>query len=198
MSEQDYQLKADSLETDPVRCLRAGLGHSLNLVTNPAHTWPTISELPWSYGYTLTHYILIMMAVPTLAQFFGKSFALKDMTVPLFEMVVRAGALTGSCVVASLVAERLSRKLGSPIDHIQALKLIGFSYSAYYLASPLFFIPFEFAIALTRMLSLFACIFLLHEGTNYYCSFEGVNRWTFLAAMSTLMIGGDLLIAVIM
>jgi hypothetical protein len=199
VNNDNYQLKATAnAGFDPAEIMKSGARMSLNLAVRPAVTWPEVVELPWNYARTLTHYICPMMLLPVLTQFLGESLALGDFTVPLFKVFFRYFALIVGCVIASLIGERLARMLRSPIDNTQALKLIGFSYSAYFLASPLFLIPSVFAIALARILSFFACLFVLYEGTNYLCNFDKVNQLTFLAIMSLFLIGSDMLVAALM
>jgi hypothetical protein len=115
------------------------------ILTTPKTEWPVIADEPATMADIYTKYILILAAIPVLANFI--SYSILGVNVPIvgmYRVSVVAGisnaivtyilTLVGVFVTA-LVADALAPSFGGTKNQVQALKAVAYSSTAYWVAS---------------------------------------------------------------
>jgi hypothetical protein len=122
-----------------------------NILFTPKTEWPVIEAEPNSIGNIYTSYLIFLAAIPAIASFlafgvFGYSigpFALKTtigsaLTTALLTFLVSLAVI----YIMSLIVNALAPTFDGQKNHLNAFKLVAYSYTASMLAGLLVLLPF--------------------------------------------------------
>ena len=116
----------------------------------PRTEWPVIAAEPATVGSLFTGYIIILAAIPPIAHFIsmaviGTSSFLGSFRLPMgwaLETAVMTYVLSLVGVfISMLIVDALAPSFGGEKNQVQALKVVAYSYSAYWVASIAGIIP---------------------------------------------------------
>ncbi|MDI6697391.1 MAG: Yip1 family protein [Candidatus Saccharicenans sp.] len=136
------------------------------LILKPKEEWDKIKGEPATVADIFKSYLMIMVAIPAVAQFLG--FWLIGVSVP-FRMTVRMslGSSLGRAIVSyilslasvfilALIINALAPTFSSKPDQVQSLKLAAYSLAPYYVAGIFYLIPvLSFLTVLAGLYSLY-------------------------------------------
>jgi hypothetical protein len=121
------------------------------MLLSPRAEWPLVAAEPDTVGGLYSGYIAILAAIPAVVHFLSST--LIGVSVPFlgsFRVPMAAGlttavlayvlSLIGTFVVA-LIVDALAPSFGAEKNRVQALKTVGYAYTAYWVASILGIIP---------------------------------------------------------
>jgi Yip1 domain len=121
------------------------------MLLSPRAEWPLVAAEPDTVAGLFSGYIAILAAIPALVHFLSST--LIGVSVPFlgsFRVPIAAGlttavltyvlSLIGTFVVA-LIVDALAPSFGAQKSRVQALKSVGYAYTAYWVASILGIIP---------------------------------------------------------
>jgi Yip1 domain len=122
-----------------------------NILFTPKTEWPIIEAEPNSIGNIYTGYLILLAAIPAIASFlafgvFGYSvgpFAIKTtigsaLTTALLTFLVSLAVI----YIMSMIVNALAPTFDGQKNHLNAFKLVAYSYTAAFLSGVLVLIPF--------------------------------------------------------
>jgi hypothetical protein len=115
-----------------------------NILTTPQTEWPVIASEPGEPQQIYTNHVIILAAIPAIAQLIGllillRFFAVGSVIVlAILTFVVMALA---PAIVAFIMA-KLGPQLGAPDDLNGALKLVAYSFTPYWIAGAAYILVF--------------------------------------------------------
>ena len=143
----------------------------ISILKDPKSEWPVIEAEPTTTEQLYRSYIAPLAAIPPIAAFVG--YSIVGMTVP-FVGTYRVGILTGMAhalmswvfaligvYVAALIINKLAPTFESTPSEIQSLKLVGYAYTAAWLAGVFMVIP---AFGVLAVLGGLYSIYLFYVG----------------------------------
>ncbi len=121
-----------------------------DILLKPRETWPVIAAEPATVQSIYTGYVMLLAAIPAIAGFiglsliglssFGVSFRL-PIAVGLVQMVVGYVLSLVMVFVVALIVDALAPTFGGVKNQVQALKLVAYSMTAYWLAGIFSLVP---------------------------------------------------------
>jgi len=114
-----------------------------NILMKPAAEWDVIAGEPASVQGLYTGYICILAAIPALASIAGNLLLSHWLVIPaLIGAVVNYVLTLVGVFVIAFIIDALAPSFGAEKNQIQALKLVGYSYTASWVAGIFLIIPF--------------------------------------------------------
>jgi hypothetical protein len=122
------------------------------MLVSPRTEWPIIAAEPATVGGLFTGYILILAAIPPIAQFLSSAMIgsslgiLGSYRTPFgwaleFALMMYVLSLIG-IYIASLVINALAPSFSGEKNPVQALKVVAYAYTVYWVASIATIVPF--------------------------------------------------------
>ncbi len=130
------------------------------LLLQPKQEWAVIAAEPQTVQGLFTGYVMILAAIPAVAQFIGWSFVgVAGFRVPLaagLAMLVVSYVLTlASVYVLALLIDALAPTFGGTKDFMQALKVAAFAPTASWLAGIFSIVPLLAILGILGLYSLY-------------------------------------------
>jgi len=144
------------------------------ILTKPADEWRTIAAEPATVEGLLRGYAAPLAAIPAIAQFIG--FSLIGITVPVFGGAIRIGvvrAFTNAVVfwvfalvatwIDAVVIEKLAPTFQSRGNTAQALKLVVYAMTPFWVAGVLYLVP---ALSPLTIIAALYAIYIFYLGVS--------------------------------
>jgi hypothetical protein len=118
-----------------------------NILTNPKQEWSVIAGETTSVAALYSGYIVILAAIPALASFVQMAFIgiglfRMAMTYALIATIVSYVLGLGAVYLAAFIIEKLAPNFQSRGDTLQALKLVAYANTAFWVAGVCNIVPF--------------------------------------------------------
>jgi len=151
------------------------IGRAKAIITSPRTEWPTIAAEPDTVSGLFTGYIMILAAIPAIVRFLSLSIIGVGVGFfGAFRMGFGYGLSWGIALyvlsligiyISALVVDALAPSFGGEKNQVQALKVVAYSYTSYWVASIAGIVPvLGWLIALAGVLY---SIYLLNMGLPY-------------------------------
>jgi Yip1 domain len=123
----------------------------INILSKPAQEWPVIASEPADVASLFKEYIMPLAAIPAICGFLG--LTLIGVTVPLFGQIRTpmvsglAGLVVGYVLalagvfLAAFIVDKLAPSFQSSGGMVQALKIVAFASTPYWIAGVLQLVP---------------------------------------------------------
>jgi hypothetical protein len=118
-----------------------------NILTNPKQEWGVIAGETTSIAALYSGYIVILAAIPAVASFVQMAFISIGlfhiaMTYALIATIVSYALGLGAVYLAAFIIEKLAPNFQSQGDTLQALKLVAYANTAFWVAGVCNILPF--------------------------------------------------------
>jgi hypothetical protein len=124
----------------------------VNLLTNPTHEWRIIAAEPTDVPTLFREYIAVLAAIPPVCTFIG--YSIVGVTAPYMGGTIRTTLLRGivgaivsyalalvATYVDAIIIEKLAPSFGSTASTVQALKLVAYASTPFWVAGVLNVLP---------------------------------------------------------
>jgi hypothetical protein len=145
------------------------------MIAAPRSEWPNVAAEPDTVGGLYTNYIIILAAIPPIATFIKSS--LLGTSLGLFgsfrlpmgwgveQMIIQYVLSLVGVFIGALVVDALAPSFGGEKNQVQALKVVAYGYTAYWVASIAYIVP---ALGwLVALLGALYSIYLLNMGLPF-------------------------------
>ena len=115
-----------------------------NLLTTPQTEWPVIASEPGEPQQVYTSYVVILAAIPAVAQLIGLLILLRFFAFGsvLFLAILTFVVMALSPAIIAFIMAKLGPQLGAPDDLNGALKLVAYSFTPYWIAGAIYILVF--------------------------------------------------------
>ena len=135
------------------------------ILISPVDTWPIIKSEAKSEKEIYTDYVMILAAIPVIAQFLGRLFSGLGMGFfrGIFWMIVVYLLSIAGVFITSKIVDALAPTFDGKKNSLNSLKLVAYSMTAFWVIGVVHLIP---GLSILSILGLYS-IYLLYLGLPY-------------------------------
>jgi len=122
--------------------LSKAIRRAREVMNEPKAIWNRIKSEPATSGQLYVDYIAILAAIPLVSLFLGSIiFAGSPVIATFIGAIIRYALMLGILYISALIIKRFSKTFGGETDTVSSLKLIGYSFTPFYLGGVFFLVP---------------------------------------------------------